>query len=69
MWSSRQAGHQHPVAAASPAAWADADADGDVAVAAGTGTTGGRRVHQHGASLPSTIPQPKPAPQRLQMLI
>jgi hypothetical protein len=51
---SRQAGHQHP--AASPAG--------------GSATTGGRRVHQQGASaLPSTIAQPNSAPQRVQVLM
>jgi hypothetical protein len=50
----RQAGHQHP--AASPAG--------------GNATTGGKRVHQHGApSLPSTMAQPNAAPQRVQILM
>jgi hypothetical protein len=38
------------------------------AAAAGTGTTGGNCVHQHGASLPSAMAQPKRAPQRVQVL-
>jgi hypothetical protein len=35
----------------------------------GTGTTGGNRVHQHGASSPSAMAQPNDAPQRVQLLI
>jgi len=35
----------------------------------GTGTAGGSSVHQQGPVLPSTMAQPKLAPQRLQVLI
>jgi hypothetical protein len=35
----------------------------------GTGTTGGKVVHQQGASLPSIMAQPKLAPQRVQVLM
>jgi len=38
--------------------------------AGGNATTGGKRVHQHGApSLPSTMAQPNVAPQRVQVLM
>jgi hypothetical protein len=51
--SFRQAGHQHPAALSE----------------AGTATTGGMLTHQHGASRPSAMAQPKLAPQRLHVLM
>jgi hypothetical protein len=35
----------------------------------GTGTTGGNSVHQQGPAPPSTMAQPKLAPQRVQVLM